>query len=234
MKIALILSGGVGQRTGLNIPKQYFEVLGKPILAYTLENFQNNELIDAIYVVCKDEWSSFVIDLAKKYNINKFINTIESGDSAQESIFNGLTYLNKVRNDNDIVIIHDGVRPTTDNFVIDNVINKCLEKGNGVTSLPYNEQIFVTGDGISSNKYIDRNTLRRVSTPQAYYLKEIYKAYCTAKEKGVGFTGSSYSNTLYADLGMPVYFAEGSDKNIKLTTKDDIKLFETYLREINK
>ena len=109
------------------------------------------------------------------------------------------------------------------------VIIKCQKYGNAVTSMPYNEQIFLVDDEISTTKYIPRETLRRVSTPQAYKFGKLDEAYHTAFEKEIGIYGSSYTNTMMVELGERLYFAAGSDKNIKLTTKDDIELFKAYL-----
>lgn len=106
---------------------------------------------------------------------------------------------------------------------------KCRQHGNAVTSLPYNEQIFVTDDEISTIQYIPRETLRRVSTPQAYKFGKLDSAYHEAFEKGIGIQGSSYTNTMMVELGERLYFAAGSDKNIKLTTMDDLEMFKAYL-----
>ena len=116
-----------------------------------------------------------------------------------------------------------------ENFVLDDVIVKCRQYGNGVTSLPYNEQIFVKDDEFTTTKYIPRDTLRRVSTPQAYRYGIIADAYREAVATGVGIQSATYANTLMVELGHRLYFAAGSEKNIKLTTKDDFALFRAYL-----
>ena len=110
------------------------------------------------------------------------------------------------------------------------VIVTCRKYGNAVTSMPYNEQIFVVDDELSTVKYIPRETIRRVATPQAYKFGKLDKAYHEAFEKKIGIYGSSYTNTMMADLGERLYFAAGSDKNIKLTTRDDLELFKAYLK----
>ena len=130
----------------------------------------------------------------------------------------------------DIVIIHDGIRPLIDDTILSDVISKCRQYGNGVTSLPYNEQIFVVDDEISTVKYIPRETLRRVSTPQAYKFEKLLWGYKKAFEEKIGIYGSAYTNTMMVELGERLYFAAGSDKNIKLTTKDDLELFKAYLK----
>ena len=107
---------------------------------------------------------------------------------------------------------------------------KAREHGNAVASMPYNEQIFVVDDEFSTVEYIPRETLRRVSTPQAYRFDLINQAYHEAVEKEIGIYGSSYANTMMVDLGYRLYFAAGSDKNIKLTTKDDLDMFKAYLK----
>ena len=105
-----------------------------------------------------------------------------------------------------------------------------MAKGNGVTSMPYNEQIFIKDDEESTTKYIPRETLRRVSTPQAYKYGKLLWAYREAFAREIGIYGSSYTNTMFVELGERLYFAAGSDKNIKLTTKDDLELFKAYLK----
>ena len=132
--------------------------------------------------------------------------------------------------DDDTVIIHDGIRPLVDKEVLTDVIVTCRKYGNAVTSMPYNEQIFVVDDELSTVKYIPRETIRRVATPQAYKFGKLDKAYHEAFEKKIGIYGSSYTNTMMADLGERLYFAAGSDKNIKLTTRDDLELFKAYLK----
>ena len=132
----------------------------------------------------------------------------------------------------DIVIIHDGIRPLVDDTVLTDVIQKAKEFGNAVTSMPYNEQIFIVNqdDATTTKAYIPRETLRRVSTPQAYKFKRLDEAYHEAFEKEIGIYGSAYTNTMMVELGETLHFAAGSDKNIKLTTKDDLELFKGYLK----
>ena len=166
---------------------------------------------------------------AKQFNITKLKWIVSGGSTGQESIRNGVYNLEGKCDKDDIIIIHDGIRPLVDDIVLSDVIIKCQKYGNAVTSMPYNEQIFLVDDEISTTKYIPRETLRRVSTPQAYKFGKLDEAYHTAFEKEIGIYGSSYTNTMMVELGERLYFAAGSDKNIKLTTKDDIELFKAYL-----
>ena len=128
------------------------------------------------------------------------------------------------------MIIHDGIRPMVDEFVLSDIIIKCRQYGNAVTSLPYNEQIFVADDEQSTTRYIPRETLRRVSTPQAYTYQKLSWAYETAFSQQIGIQAGTYANTLMVELGERLYFAAGSEKNIKLTTKDDLELFKAYMK----
>ena len=230
MNIALIIAGGTGHRMGQEIPKQFINVYDKPVIIYTLEGFQRHQEIDAIEVVCLEGWSEMLRAYSKQFNIDKLRWVTPSGETAQESIRNGVFALREVCGPEDIVVIHDGIRPMVEDFVLTDVLVKCRQYGNAVTSLPYNEQIFVTEDGASTLRYIPRDTLRRVSTPQAYRYEKLLWAYERAFSEGIGIQASTYANTLMTDLGERLYFAAGSDKNIKLTTRDDFELFKTYMK----
>ena len=230
MNVAIILAGGVGRRMGRDIPKQFIDVYGKPVLFYTVESFQDHPLIDAIEVVCVEGWKETVLAYARQYGITKLRWVIPGGETCQESIRNGVYNLEEICGENDIVVIHDGIRPLVDRFVLTDVIRVCMQKGNAVSSLPYNEQIFVKDDEESTSRYIPRETLCRVSTPQAYRFGKLLWAYREAFEKKIGIYGSSYTNTMFVELGERLYFAAGSDKNIKLTTEADLTLFRAYLK----
>lgn len=230
MNVAVIIAGGSGNRMGQDIPKQFINVYDKPVIIYTLESFQKHPEIDAIEVVCIDGWHDVLRAYAKQFGIDKLRWIVSNGDTAQESIRNGLLGLEGHCKGEDIVIIHDGIRPMVDEFVLSDIIIKCRQYGNAVTSLPYNEQIFVADDKQSTTKYIPRETLRRVSTPQAYTYQKLSWAYETAFSQQIGIQAGTYANTLMVELGERLYFAAGSEKNIKLTTKDDLELFKAYMK----
>lgn len=231
MNIAVIIAGGSGHRMGQDIPKQFINVYDKPILIYTLEGFQRHPLIDAIEVVCIDGWHDVLMAYAKQFGISKLTWITSGGSTGQESLRNGIFNLAGKASDEDIIIIHDGIRPLVDDTVLTDVIVKAQKYGNAVSSLPYNEQIFIMDDEISTVEYIPRETLRRVSTPQAYRFDKIDWGYHEAFEKEIGIYGSHYANTMMVALGERLYFAAGSDKNIKLTTKEDLELFKAYIKE---
>jgi len=229
MITAIIIAGGSGHRMGRDIPKQFIKVNDKPVLLYTLIGFQEHPIIDAIEVVCIDGWQNEVWEYASKNNISKLKWVVDGGETVQESIRNGVRFLEGIADEQDIIVIHDGIRPLVDKSVLTDVIETAKKYGNAVSSMPYNEQIFVTEDDVSTTQFIPRETLRRVATPQAYRFDLLDSKYHEAFEKKVGIYGSHYTNTMMVELGVRLYFAKGSDKNIKLTTEDDLALFKAYL-----
>ena len=231
MNIAVIIAGGVGSRMGANIPKQFVLVEGKPVLFYTLEAFERHPMVDAIELVLIEGWEEDVLRWKQQYGITKLKWIVKGGASGQESIRNGVFGLEDKCAAEDIVIIHDGIRPLVQPEVLDDVICKARQFGTGVTSMPYNEQIFLVDeqDPTVTRKYIPRETLRRVATPQAYRFELLDQAYHEAFEKKIGIYGSSYTNTMMTELGHELHFAAGSDKNLKLTTPGDLEIFRAYL-----
>lgn len=233
MNVAIIIAGGVGSRMGQEIPKQFINVGEKPVIVYTLEAFQEHPLVDAIEVVCLAGWEQVLRAYARQYKIDKLKWVVKGGASGQESIRNGVYNFEGVLAEDDICIVHDGVRPMLDPEVITDVVCVAKERGNAVTSMPYNEQIFLVDkkDSATTTQYIPRETLRRVSTPQAYRFGLLDSKYHEAFEKGVGIDGSNYTNTMMVQLGVRLHFAAGSDRNIKLTTPENLEFFRAWAAE---
>lgn len=233
MNVAIIIAGGVGSRMGQEIPKQFINVGEKPVIVYTLEAFQEHPLVDAIEVVCLAGWEQVLRAYARQYKIDKLKWVVKGGASGQESIRNGVYNFEGVLAEDDICIVHDGVRPMLDPEVITDVVRVAKERGNAVTSMPYNEQIFLVDkkDTATTTQYIPRETLRRVSTPQAYRFGLLDSKYHEAFEKGVGIDGSNYTNTMMVQLGVRLNFAVGSDRNIKLTTPENLEFFRAWATE---
>ena len=145
MNIGVIFAGGVGKRMNSRVkPKQFINVYDKPVLLYTLEGFQSHPQIDYIEVVCLDGWHDILWAYAKQFKITKLKWVVSGGESGQESIRNGVYNLENKVSPDDTIIIHDGIRPLVEPSVLSDVIVKCEKYGNAVTSMPYNEQIFVT------------------------------------------------------------------------------------------
>ncbi len=227
MNTAIILAGGVGKRIGNDIPKQFLEVDGEPILAYTIQAFQDHEMIDRIVVVCVSGWEDKVRNIKERYGLSKICCIKPGGKNSMESISNGIFGIESTSSPDDIVIIHDSVRPLVDEETITDCIEVCKKYGNGCASVPIQETIVKTEDHISSNVNIDRSEIMRVQTPQAYRYDIVNKLYKDAYEMGIH--DSTYTNTLMMQLGHPIYLSKGSVVNIKITVIDDINLFNILL-----
>lgn len=228
MNTALILAGGIGQRVGKDIPKQFLEVNGTPIIVYTLSVFQNHNDIDQIAVVCVKGWEDEIRKYIDVYKLNKIVRIIPGGSTSMESIMNGVFGISDIVSPEDNIIIHDSVRPLIDKHTVSDCISVCNEHGNGCASIPMQETIVKTEDRISGNINIDRSNIMRVQTPQAYRYDLLKKLYEEAKRQGI--TDSVYTNTLMLELGYTIFFSKGSPLNLKITTADDIDLFDVILK----
>lgn len=226
--IALIIAGGVGSRMQNAIPKQFMTVFDKPIIAYTMERFEKHPSIDAIAVVCLKGWENILQSYAIQYNITKLKYIAPAGEVGQESIKNGLMELQKYCDGEDIILVHDGNRPMISKDIISDCIAVTKEKGNAIACIPCQEAMLETFDGMTSKITRPRETLKRTQTPHGFRLKDLISLHEEAKGKGI--TNSVASCTLMIELGKSVNFSTGSEKNIKLTTQDDIDIFKALLR----
>ncbi len=229
--VAIVIAAGQDTIGSENVPKPFVNVFDKPVLMYTLEVFENNPQVEFIELVCLDGWSEIAKAYAKQFNISKLKNVIIGGKTIQESIFNGLRALEGELDRDDIVIIHDGIRPMIETAVLTDVIKVASEKGNGISSMPNNEQVFVVNcaNPNVTTQFIPRETIRRVTTPQAYHYGELLELYKYGFENQVGIYGPYYADTLYVDMGKELFFAAGSNKNIKINSEEEIHIFEAYL-----
>lgn len=212
---------------GKRIPKQFINVNDKPVIIYTLEAFQNSDNIDIIAVVCLDGWQHILEVYAKQFNITKLKHIITGGDCGQSSIRNGVFELEKLYDKKDIVLIHDAIRPMVTEDIINNCIETTRKYGNAITVIPCAEAMLKTNDQISSTESYPRDNLKRTQTPQGFFVGEICDLHREALEKGI--TNSVASCTLMIELNKKVYFSKGAEKNIKLTTVEDIDIFKALL-----
>lgn len=226
--IGLIIAGGVGSRMQQAIPKQFMTVFDKPIIAYTMEKFEKHPAIDVIAVVCLDGWDNILASYAKQYGITKLKHIIPAGAVGQESIKNGITELSKHYTGDDIVLIHDAIRPNLSKDVISDCIAVTKQHGNAIVCIPCQEAMLETTDKVSSDSSYPRDNLKRTQTPQGFKLDVILEAHRKAAQMGI--TNSVASCTLMIETGSKVYFSAGSEKNIKLTTPEDIEIFKALLR----
>ncbi|MBP9996342.1 MAG: 2-C-methyl-D-erythritol 4-phosphate cytidylyltransferase [Lachnospiraceae bacterium] len=227
MNIALILAGGIGNRTEQDIPKQFMNVYEKPLIIYTLENFERNKDVDAILVVCLDGWHEVLRAYAANYNITKLKWIISGGSDGQQSVSNGIRFLADKCKEDDIVLIHDAIRPYITDAIISGAIDSAVMYGSGLSAVRCQETIVRTDDGITGKINIPRTDIMRVQTPQAYRYGLVQKALERADREHI--TGEVYINTLMLRLGMELHFSEGTDKNVKITTVDDLEIFKSLL-----
>lgn len=225
--IALIIAGGIGSRMGQAIPKQFLTVYDKPIIAYTMEKFENHPAIDAIAVVCLDGWEHILESYAKQYKITKLKHIFPAGAVGQESIKNGIMGLAEYYGDDNIVLIHDAIRPNLSKDIISDCIDMTKQYGNAIVCIPCQEAMLETKDKICSESSYPRDNLKRTQTPQGFKLGIIKNAHIKAAELGI--TNSIASCTLMIEVGEKVFFSMGSEKNIKLTTLEDMEIFKALL-----
>jgi len=227
MNIALIIAGGRGMRMGQEIPKQFLTVNDKPVIAYTMEAFQKHPDIDAIAVVCVEGWDSILSAYARQYGITKLKHIIPGGENGQSSIRNGVFELEKHYGASDLVLIHDAIRPMVSQSIISGCIATAREHGSAIVTIPCQEAMLETDDQISTRASYPREKLKRTQTPQGFPIGVIADAHRRALEKGI--TNSVASCTMMVELGETIYFCAGSEKNIKLTTPDDMEIFKALL-----
>ena len=225
--IALIIAGGVGTRMHQDIPKQFLSVNDKPVIIYTLEAFQNHPDIDAIYVSCLNGWQEILKAYIKQFNITKAVTIIEGGENGQDSIRNGVYAIAENYQEEDLIMVHDAIRPMLSADIISENIVKCKKYGNAITVIPCMEAMLKSEDEIESSESILRNSLFRAQTPQTISVGEAVRLHKEALEKGI--TNSVATCTLLLELGRKVYFAKGSELNLKITTTDDITIFKALL-----
>lgn len=229
--IVILTAGGIGSRTHQDIPKQFLSVENKPIIIYTLEAFQRHPNIDEICVVILEGWDQILWAYAKQFNITKLKYVVIGGATGQESIFNGLKAIRETHSDEDIVIVHDGNRPMVSQDVITDNLVKQKKYGSAVATVPCTEVVFVSENKIDSNKSIPRENLQRTQTPHSYRLGELWEAHIKAKELGISNTAASCS--LMEALGKKTFFSKGSEKNLKITTVEDVEIFKALLSSKN-
>ncbi len=227
MNVALIIAGGVGARMKMDTPKQFISVKGKPIIVYTLEAFQKNESIDAIAVVCLEGWEDILMTYANKYGIDKLKWITKGGDSGFHSLRNGMLLLKENCDPNDVIVIHDAVRPLVTDDIINANIAGVVQNGTAITVIPTTEALLYSEDSEKSSKVVDRKLVWRTQTPQSLRLSKFIWAHEEAIAKG--FTDTVATCTLLVELGEEVHFVLGDGTNFKITSKEDIDLLEAYL-----
>lgn len=217
--IAIIPAGGKGKRGGTETPKQYLKFHDKELIAYTLEVFQKNNLVDQIIISAEPSYFSLLEEIKKKFNLIKISKIVEGGEERQDSVYNALKSINA--NDNDLIAVHDAARPLLPDDILTKAINTAKEKGNALVCLKARDTL-LKGDDIVK-EYVDRSEMYYVQTPQIFKYNDLMKAMINAYEKN--FIGTDES-MLVKELGIDINIVEGSMFNFKVTTATDIEMFE--------
>ena len=228
MTIALILSGGVGTRMGLDLPKQYLEFRGKPVISYSLSTFDRHPLIDRIIIVADRQWQREIDKWLDEFGIKKFLKYADPGETRQYSIINGLKEIERLGGAHK-VIIHDAARP----LVSDKLITACLENLDGCDGvmpvLPAKDTFYLLdGQGMAA-KLLPRALLAAGQAPEAFnYVKYFEANMSLSRDEILKINGSS---ELALKCGLTVRTVPGDERNIKITTPNDLTLLEAYMEE---
>lgn len=229
MNYALIIAGGSGNRMGQDIPKQFMHVDDCPIIVHTLLAFERHPDIHGIAVVCLDGWQTVLRSYANQFSVTKLKWIFKGGDSGMESIHNGIYGLREEGcQGEDLVLIHDAVRPLLSQDIISSNIAICQKYGYAITGIRCREAILESEDGFSTTKSIPRDKLIRTQTPQTFRLRNIIEAHEEAAIRGI--ENSVASCTLMAELGgREMHIVPGSEKNIKVTTVEDLEILKALM-----
>lgn len=224
MKISVIIaSGGTGKRTGVPLPKQYIQFNGKELIAYTLEIFQRSQLINEIIVSAQKDFFSLLEVIKKKYSITKLNKIVEGGEERQHSVFNAIKSV--TADNNDLIAIHDAVRPLLSQDILSQSIQTAKEFGSAVIAIKAKDTLIKGNDSVSS--YVDRQEIYYAQTPQIFRYGILVDAMKKAEEEK--FIGTDESMLVHR-AGNKIKIVEGSSLNFKITNQDDIKLFELLTR----
>lgn len=228
MTAALILSGGTGTRMGLDLPKQYLKFRGNPVISYSLSTFDRHPLIDRIIIVADRQWRGEIDKWLDEFDIKKFTGYADPGETRQYSIINGLKEIERLGGA-DKIIIHDAARP----LVSDKLITSCLENLDGCNGvmpvLPAKDTFYLLDEQGMASKLLPRSLLAAGQAPEAFDYKKYFDANMSlSHDEILKINGSS---ELALKCGLSVKTVEGDERNIKITTSNDLTLLEAYMEE---
>ena len=228
MNYLVLLAGGIGNRVGAGIPKQFIEVLGKPVIAYTMQVYQNHPEIDAIELVCVDGFQTELQKIVDDNSISKVFKIVKGGAEYENSIMNGVKGLQGVAKPDDVVIIHWAAAPFVTEEIISDNIRVCKERGNAMSASPA-YLLYGSNDGECARKNINRDSFKILSAPQSFLYRNIVDIYDKVEKENLLEKIEAHTTAIMTELGMPIYFSKGSQTNIKITTKEDIDMFTGYV-----
>ncbi|MCL2051431.1 MAG: 2-C-methyl-D-erythritol 4-phosphate cytidylyltransferase [Lachnospiraceae bacterium] len=221
--IALIFAGGTGQRMNTQTkPKQFLELHGKPIIVYTLNHFENHPEIDGILIVCVENWIDELKKMIKLYTFEKIMKIVSGGDGADMSIYNGLKSLSEICKQDDIILIHDGVRPLINKDLISANIAKVKKYGNAITVEAARESIVRLCENERVIDVPPRESMYTAKAPQSFKFGDIWPLYQRAQKEGVRTTDSAHLLSIY---NVEMHTVESTPNNIKITAPADYYIY---------
>lgn len=203
-------------------PKQFLELHGKPIIIYTLEHFEYHEEIDNIVIVCLREWIEELKGFLKRFGITKVVKVIQGGETGHDSIYCGLAAMEGLAAEDDIVLIHDGVRPLINEELITRNIEAVRAYGNAITSEAARESVVRSADGENICEVPPRDQMYIAKAPQSFYYGDIFNLYRTAHEEGVKSIDSAHLCSLYKKS---MHLLSGTKNNMKITEPADFYIY---------
>jgi 2-C-methyl-D-erythritol 4-phosphate cytidylyltransferase len=227
MVTAVLLFGGKGERFKKDIPKQFYKLFGKTIIEHTIEKFLL-PYIDNVIIVSNPKYLNETLEISKKYSNFKKIKVINGGKCREESTLNAINYLKNYLNKDDIVLIHDGVRPFVSHEIIRKNIETTEKFGSAVTVIPSENTIGI----VENNKIVnfpERKNTYIIQTPQTFRFEILENSFKKNSERLCFFTDDS---SVVKNAGYPIYIVLGNKKNIKITTEDDILFSEFIIRSV--
>lgn len=230
MVTALIFAGGTGVRmNSRSKPKQFLELHGKPIIIYTLEHFEYCNRIDDIVIVCLEGWIQELSGLIKRHGITKVTRVVKGGETGHDSIYLGLEAMKENHKSEDIVLIHDGVRPLiTEELILEN-IDAVQKYGNGITVEPARESVVRSIDGMNINEVPNRNEMYVAKAPQSFYYGDIFELYQKARKDGIKTIDSSHLLSIYKE---PMHMVRSTKNNMKITEPADFYIYRALYEAI--
>lgn len=228
MNVAMILAGGTGTRVGARVPKQFIKVCGKPIICYTLDNFEKHQAIDYIEIVCNSDYLAYMNKLCEEYKYNKIIKIVAGGKTYQDSVINGLKGLNGLCSGDDIVLTHMAASPIVSEEIISDSLKVCSVYNNAISK---NDSVLCLGkvNGDYTDIGVDRENVVGLNTPQTVKYGLLVELYDKAEKMDILKKIDPHMTSLMFAMKQRMYFSKGSSLNFKITTMDDVKLFEAYV-----
>lgn len=225
MNHILIVSGGIGSRMhSASVPKQYIEVCGKPVILYCLEIFERHPLADTITIAADPKWYDFLCEMVQMYGITKFRGFAPAGETRQLSILNGLKAIRPFASDDDVVSIHDAVRPCVSDRIITDTLTRFPEWDGVMPYLPVTDTCYLSYDGQMIHEEIPRDAIVAGQTPESFLFGKYYAAHMeTSTEDLRNLRGSTQ---IAVRNGMRIRLVPGCRDNFKITTKEDLLNFK--------